>query len=361
MSIHNFSARQNISRVLLFLAPVLAVLTAAVPGRAATVNSTTTTLAFSPTSVTAGSAVTLTATVTSGGTPLPSGQVVFCNASSAHCDDSAVLGTVWVTKSGTAILRRTLPTGTTNITAVFQATNSYAASSSGVQAVVVSGQVSATSVNTFPTLGQNPAGIVSGDFNNDGYPDLAVIDGTAETVQIFLGNGNGTFNAGASISLLKSGYTPSSITTADFNGDGNADVFIGFDGPGSSGGYVILAGNGDGTFTTGTVVGGYSVREVKVADFNHDGHADIALFGSAGLSTLLGNGDGTFTASQITSTFVDGDFAIGDFNGDGIPDVVTTSPSVWVVDIMLGNGDGTFTEAPGGTTTTNSLRQEVLQ
>jgi hypothetical protein len=38
----------------------------------------------------------LTATVTSGGVPLTFGQVVFCNATASFCDDTAVLGTVWV-------------------------------------------------------------------------------------------------------------------------------------------------------------------------------------------------------------------------------------------------------------------------
>src|ERR1035437_6641290 len=65
-------------------------------------SSTTTTLIVSPTSATTGSIITMTATVTSGGVPLPAGQVKFCNASAAHCDNGALLGTVWVTSSGTA-------------------------------------------------------------------------------------------------------------------------------------------------------------------------------------------------------------------------------------------------------------------
>ena len=60
-------------------------------------SSTTTTLAVSPASAAAGSVITMTATVTSGGTPLSAGKVKFCNASAPHCEDSAVLGTVWVT------------------------------------------------------------------------------------------------------------------------------------------------------------------------------------------------------------------------------------------------------------------------
>ena len=102
-------------------------------------SSTTTTLAVSPTSTTAGSIITLTATVTSGGVPLTAGQVKFCNASATYCDNGALLGTVWVTSSGTATLRRALPVGTTNVKAVFQVNNSYATSSSSATAVTVTG------------------------------------------------------------------------------------------------------------------------------------------------------------------------------------------------------------------------------
>ena len=299
-------------------------------------NRTSTTLAVSPASTTAGSVITLTATVTSGGAPLTSGQVVFCNATASFCDDSAVLGTVWVTKSGTATLRRTFAPGTTNVKAVFQATTTYATSSSSTQSVVVTGQqTTATSANTFPTLGSNAAGIVSGDFNNDGYPDLAIADDSG-TIQIFLGNGDGTFTTGASIRPFVSGGTGLgvSLATADFNGDGNLDLV--------ANGHYILLGKGDGTFTIGTptALGGIA----QVADFNGDGHADIVVFtGDSDFMMLLGNGDGTFTQGPVTgSSGVGIFFTVGDFNGDGIPDIAVTGGFGLGVQILLGNGDGSF-------------------
>ena len=110
---HSITPQKNMLRSFSFFVLVLALLMVnlfflSTSARAATANNTTTTLAVSPASVTAGSPVTLTATVSSGGSPLTSGQVVFCNASAAYCDDGAVLGTVWVTTSGTATLRRDL-------------------------------------------------------------------------------------------------------------------------------------------------------------------------------------------------------------------------------------------------------------
>ncbi len=304
------------------------------------VNSTFTTLTVSPATPTAGSVITLTATVASTGTAVTSGQVVFCNATAAFCDDSAVLGTVWVTKSGTAILRRTLPPGTTSVKAVFQATTSYTASPSSTQAVTVTGQqTTATSANTFPTLGSNAAGIVSGDFNNDGYPDLAISDDSG-TIQIFLGSGDGTFTTGASIRPFVSGGSGLgvSLATADFNGDGNLDLVVN--------GHYILIGKGDGTFTVGTPAPNVAGTNAQVADFNGDGHADIVVFtGDSDFMMLLGNGDGTFTLGPVTGSYGVGTFfTVGDFNGDGIPDIAVTGGTSLGVQILLGNGDGSFTD-----------------
>ena len=43
--------------------------------------------------------------------------------------------------------------------------------------------------------GKNPQAVAVGDFNGDGKPDLAVVNATADTVSILLGNGDGTFQA----------------------------------------------------------------------------------------------------------------------------------------------------------------------
>src|ERR1700761_9542898 len=71
-------------------------------GSATTTSLTVTSNGTGVTSVSAGTVVTLTATVTSGGTPVTPGQVKFCNASAAHCEDAALLATAQLTSSGIA-------------------------------------------------------------------------------------------------------------------------------------------------------------------------------------------------------------------------------------------------------------------
>jgi hypothetical protein len=337
------STTQANSSLAIFSAILLGILVLATPALAVISQSaTTTTLVASPSSVTAGSVVTLTATVASGGTPLTAGQVVFCNASAPSCEDSAILGTAWVTISGTATIRRALPSGTTNITASYRATKLYLSSQSSQAAVTVTGQQQvASTANTFPSLGNSAAGVVAADFNNDGFQDLAVTDNNG-TVQIFFGGGNGTFTPGPSISLYAGGGSgvPVSIATGDFNRDGIADLVV-------QGRYILL-GKGDGTFTLGATPPRAIGAFAQVADFNSDGIADIVLYsGDSDFTVLFGLGDGTFRLGPSTGSSGGGQsFALADFNGDGLTDIVVSGGYGVGVEVLMGNGDGTFARTP---------------
>ena len=320
-------------------------------------SSTTTTLAVSPTSAAAGSIITLTATVKSGGSPLTAGQMKFCVASAAYCDNGALLGTVWVTSSGTATLRRALPVGITSVEAVFVPNNSYLASTSAVTTVTITGIDPDTVTQTFPTGGSNASYIYSGDFNNDGYVDLVVYDSVLHTLQVFLGSSNGTFNTG--VSLAATVYSLWALDgaywmVADINRDGNLDLVNGYTGQ-------VFLGNGNGTFSAGitlpsTVCQGYDgfAYQSAIADVNGDGKPDIVITCAEDsiVYTLLGSGTGTFSTGPTTNFSAPlvtpgiGGFALADFNSDGKPDLfivgykgTSNYPNAITA---LGTGSGTF-------------------
>jgi hypothetical protein len=70
--------------------------------------------------------------------------------------------------------------------------------------------------------------VVSDDFNQDGIPDLAL--GASPAVDVLLGKGDGTFNAFISYPAGGSSYTGSGqpIITSDFNRDGSKDILIAY-------------------------------------------------------------------------------------------------------------------------------------
>ena len=192
--------------------------------------------------------------------------------------------------------------------------------------------------------------VAIGDFNGDGKPDLAVASrdcgpGT-NGVSIFLGNGDGTFTAkGALTSPLSN---PISIAVGDFNGDGKLDLAV-VDRGASTDSVFFYIGNGDGTFQAPTSVslGGLAAaNQIVAADFNKDGHLDVAVsqINGSNVIVILGVGNGTFQAPRTIALPAQGwGIAVGDFNGDGVPDLVATSPAIGGVSVFLGKGDGNFT------------------
>ncbi len=206
---------------------------------------------------------------------------------------------------------------------------------------------------TFPTRSDYPVGnqnlvnpnaeptsIAIGDFNGDGYPDLAVTNFNENSVSILLNEGTagpGTFTpapncGGPSQNACTVGAGPIDVAVGNFNGSKTPDLVVINE---SANNATILLGNGDGTFTaepTPTAVGGNPLS-VAVADLNGDGIPDLAVadFQTQEVSVLLGNGsngvgNGTFqTAVPYPTGANPAAVVIGDFNGDGIPDMALTS------------------------------------
>src|ERR687893_3319164 len=77
------------------------------------------------------------------------------------------------------------------------------------------------------TVGDDPLSLNAADFNGDGRPDVATINGTSSDVSVFLRQAGGGFaqEAGSPISVGV-GSGPSGAAVGDFNGDGLTDLAV---------------------------------------------------------------------------------------------------------------------------------------
>lgn len=194
----------------------------------------------------------------------------------------------------------------------------------------------------------NGAGaLAADDFNFDGKADLLV--STTSAIKVFLGNGDGTFSAGATYSVYTGGQED--IVTLDVNLDGRKDaVAI------TRTGIQVMKGNGDGTFTllAAQTIPGIFPAAIDKAKFNHDSNPDLLLIDGAGqVIPLLGNGTGAFTqvqGSQGLAGFILGTGLAADFNHDGIDDAVALpefNAGVRNAVVFLSNGSGGFVSQTG--------------
>jgi len=287
------------------------------------------------------SPVNLQATVPSGAT----GWVTFY-------DGVSILGSKQVSSNAASLSTSMLASGVHPLHVHYSGDQSYPAANSAT----VNQTVNALATNVLVPGSVVPTGYgkgTVGDFNGDGIPDQAVLVSVpgSSTITIFLGHGNGTYQAGL---VSSPGTYLASIAAADFNRDGKLDL-VTTDNDNNH--LIVLLGNGDGTFQTYQTyqmpTSGY-LPSVNVTDLNGDGLADLVIFDhgqSYGQIVLyLGRGDGTFQASASYALSQRGTaLVIDDFNNDGKPDVVVlyainNSPFIdgGGLIVLLGNGDGTL-------------------
>jgi FG-GAP-like repeat len=193
--------------------------------------------------------------------------------------------------------------------------------------------------------GNAPNQIVTGDFNLDTKPDLAVANDQSSNVTILLGDGTGAF-VPAPGSPVTVGSHPESVAVGDYNNDGRPDFatanFIG-------GNVSVFLGDGAGGFTQAAnspiaVSGGPFY--VATGDFDADGLADLAIANISstpvGVVILVGTGNGQFAAAPGSPFASGGTFpqglAVGDLNGDARPDIAVANHMSSTVSVLLGSG-----------------------
>jgi|GEM_PF-2911825 len=220
-----------------------------------------------------------------------------------------------------------------------------------------------------------PVGLATGDFNGDGFQDLAEyltvsgsVSGQGSAIEVFLGVGDGIFDRpsdspSTSTSTSFGSSLPQFLLAADVDKDGNLDLI-------TPCGQSLVSicfwhGNGDSSFTPASteaiLIGGLGRAGIpSLGDFNQDGNLDLILTytttaGDEVAALALGIGDGTFGTPTTIDTFPgfsnnQSAVAAADFDEDGKLDVAfyyqncvsQNGPCAGAVDLLSGGGDGTF-------------------
>lgn len=209
----------------------------------------------------------------------------------------------------------------------------------------------------FRGLGQ---GAAFADFNGDGTLDLFFGEEQGHN-QLFLGDGAGGFLEATATAGIGSSVQTYGVATADYDNDGDMDVFIAACANDPARSVNLLFRNkGDGTFEEVGAAAGINddgnAWGVNFLDYDRDGWLDIHLAnmrinfqdGRGNANKLYRNlGDGTFEDVSIPAGVEGNDDSYGssvaDFNNDGWPDIwaanLFSPPTIWI-----NNGDGTFTD-----------------
>ncbi len=158
-----------------------------------------------------------------------------------------------------------------------------------------------------------PTALAVGDFTDNGYPDIAVASAGATaqsngTVKILLNKGDGTFAPGVDYMV---GKAPAAIGMGDFNMDGFTDLAVTNVGSNT---VELLLNKGDGTFAPGPL---YPVDSelyaLAVDDFNVDGLPDLAVASTYSHTVTVLLTQSLPPALSITNTTQGGSsFMVGD-------------------------------------------------
>ncbi len=130
--------------------------------------------------------------------------------------------------------------------------------------------------------GDAPFGVAIGDVNEDGKPDLAIINSPASTTDrtgkngltVLLGDGRGKFTMMKG-SPYEAGKIPNRVAIGDVNGDGINDI-VTSDNDSNKIYLFLMSKNGIVLSSSATTVGNHP-KGVAIADLNGDGKDDIVV------------------------------------------------------------------------------------
>ncbi len=204
------------------------------------------------------------------------------------------------------------------------------------------------------------AGAPAADYDNDGYPDIAMIIGagasTMEQNMLYHNNGDGTFSPVSGGALTDSAGFFNVGAWADYDNDGFVDLLVAQADPNGIGRTNLLFhNNGDGTFSSvGGAVTSDAVNSTSAAwaDYDNDGFMDLIVSSDENF-LYHNNRNGTFTRiltnTVATDSWSDGAWTPtwGDYDNDGLPDLFVAGMEMGGR-LYHNDGNGAFSRVSSG-------------
>jgi hypothetical protein len=183
---------------------------------------------------------------------------------------------------------------------------------------IVDPQNSARRKLTDLPLAIGPATAVSNvllaDLDGDLDLDLVATNDTGGSNTVYTNGGSASFTPSATLG----GGTTSGAASADFDGDGRADLVFS-----NSGASTVHLNRGGGTFGPAVTLGNDDSRDVLALDADLDGLTDLVFANANGPSRYYRNvGAGSFAPGVVVDSAAARSVATGDFNRDNRPDLV---------------------------------------
>ncbi|MGW1617357.1 FG-GAP-like repeat-containing protein [Streptomyces sp. NPDC002285] len=215
-----------------------------------------------------------------------------------------------------------------------------------------------------------PSGVLTGDFNNDGKSDIALVGVpglTSAPVAFSSGDGNWSITGGDVGTGFGAWANMPGVTrlAGDFNNDGKSDIALVGGQDWWTAPIAYSLGNGAWSIRNENVGTGFGAWASEpgvtplTGDFNNDGNTDIALVGVPGMTTMpiaYAHDDGTWGVRAEDIGIGYGDWAsdphttplTGDFNNDGNTDIALVGvPGLTTVPIAFSHDDGTWSVTGG--------------
>ena len=177
--------------------------------------------------------------------------------------------------------------------------------------------------NVTPT--ESSTGVVSGDFNGDGFPDvlaLSTIDPMSvagDSIKSYFSTSAGVFGTPV---LTAAGNDPLYLASADLNKDGVRDIVSASYNDGALSVFFNTKAS-PGTFNSPLVLPSPGASQVAIADMTGDGLPDL-VSADFNVSLFVQTSPATFAAPVPLYSGGANWVALGDLNGDGAPDIALT-------------------------------------